>query len=234
MGTGDEGRGTAWKGRGGKERREHKQEGKGRWVAGLWHGARALDSSGSQGWDCSRIPVGETREPNSGHTTGAFEFVIPSAHTHIRGKEGPVMNFHLSSGRCLSATEKKPLLLSLPFSHAGQEPCIFLAVKALCVSWQHKFLELSPFLSQRAEVESLQALLAVGCLLKPHAWRGGFASHAEGFLLPTCPPEVNSSLDTQQHRLHPVPACFFFLLHHQWGLATHSMDSQSAWDLGDS
>lgn len=201
-------------------------------MAGLWHGARASDSSGSQGWDCSRIPVGETREPNSGHTTDALEFVIPPAHTHIRGKEGPVMNFHLSSGLCLSATEKKTLLLSLPFSHAGQEPCIFLAVKALCVSWQHKFLELSPFLSQRAEVRACRPCWQLGAYSSPMRGGAGFASHAEGFLLSTCPPEVNSSLGTQQHRLHPVSACFFFLLHHQWGLATHSMDSQSAWDFG--
>lgn len=96
MRTGGEGRGGHRKGEG--KRREHKQEGKGKWVAGLWHGARASDSSGSQGWDCSRIPAGETREPNSGYTTDAFEFVIPPAHTHIMGKEGPVMNFHLSSG----------------------------------------------------------------------------------------------------------------------------------------
>ena len=91
-----------------------------------------------------------------------------------------------------------------------------------------------PLPESESRSESLQALLAVGCLLKPHAWGGPLlpTSHAEGFLLPTCPPEVNFSLGTQQHRLHPVSACFFFLLHHQWGLATHSMDSQSAWDFG--
>lgn len=81
------------------------------------------------------------------------------------------MNFHLSSGRYLSATEKKPLLFSLPFSHAGQEPCIFLAVKALCVSWQQEFLELSPFLSQRAEVRACGPCWQLGAYSSP--MRGG-------------------------------------------------------------
>lgn len=127
------------------------------------------DSSGSQGWDCSRIPVEETREPKSGHSIEAFQSVISPAHTHIRGgRRGPVMQ---ALGGYLSGTEEKPLLSSLPFSHAGQEPYIFLAVKALCVSWQHKFLEHSPFLSQRAEVRACGPCWQLGACSSP--MRGG-------------------------------------------------------------
>lgn len=130
----------------------------------------------------------------------------------------------------MSAAEKKPFLSPLPFSHAGQEPYIFLAVKALCVSWQHKFLEHSPFLSQRAEVRACRPCWQLGACSSPvRGW--GFASHAGGFLFPTGPPEVNSCLTAQQPLLHPVPVSFFFLLHSQWRLPTHSMESQSAWDF---
>lgn len=79
----------------GRERKERAQKGResGWPVSGMDH--MPTDNSGSQGWDCSRIPVEETCEPNSGHTIDAFQFVIPPARTHIRGRRRPAMRFHL-------------------------------------------------------------------------------------------------------------------------------------------
>lgn len=48
--------------------------------------------------------------------------------------------------------QRKSHFFFLPFSHAGQASYNFLAVKPLTVSWQHVLLDLSLFLSQKAEM----------------------------------------------------------------------------------
>lgn len=135
---------------------------------------------------------------------------------------------------CVFIYELSPLLLvlvshreratslPLPFSHAGRAPYIFLAAKAPCVSWQHKFLEHSPFLSQRAEVRARGPCWQSGACSNPV--RGRLCFPLRGILSSYL--STRSELFPECPVAHAQPCeCFLlsFLLHHECRLATHSM-----------
>lgn len=86
------------------------------------------------------------------------------------------MNFHLSSGRYLSATEKKPLLFFPALLTCWAGALHFLGCEGPLCFLAAGVPGAQPLPESESRSESLRALLAVGCLLKPHAW---------GALLPT-------------------------------------------------